>query len=83
MIAKELMGCRVCSISIPTEIIGKIVGLYMKGTYHTPTLMVLTPKGIFEERSPEHVVIFKDDIKKMYNVIQPDPIRSRAEILDL
>jgi len=83
MIAKELMGCRVCETSSPTEVTGKIVGFYLKGAYRVPIYQILTTDGYFKEKDVDRICIFKEDLDKIYKTIQPDPIRSRSEILDL
>ncbi len=83
MIAKELIGCRVCNRNGGKEILGKIVGSITQGSGNHLYLIILNMEGEFLTACKSEIIIHPEDLQKVYNVLKPEPIGSRSEILDL
>ena len=85
MIAQELIGCRVikkdCDDNIVT--IGKIIGGGIGGEKGYGFFMVMNDKGKVSSQDVDYIEIHPDDFNKLYPKLQPIPIGSRSEILDI
>jgi len=88
MLPKELIGCRVkYKEDLRYEhrgVLGKIINMHISGSANNyPKLILLTPDKTFKKIDYDHIEIIEEDFNKVYNIIQPNPIDNRFEIMDI